>query len=97
MRDYLLLICKDSTIHVHSISVYVKLGIPFAQYLSLENLADSYFSFVLALFCSVFYFFFLFQPPSLTLCTVFDYISFNIDEVLSINPSANVCVFFWRL
>ena len=30
---------------------------------------------------------------SLSLCTVFDSISSNIDEVLSINPSANVFVF----
>ena len=32
------------------------------------------------------------SPPSL-LCTVFDLISSNIDEILSINPSANVFVF----
>ena len=36
----------------------------------------------------MFYFFFLYQSPSLSLCTVFDSISSNIDEVLSINPSA---------
>ena len=29
----------------------------------------------------------------LSLCTVFDSISYNTDEVLSINPSANVVVF----
>ena len=40
-----------------------------------------------------FYFFFLYQSPSLSLCTVFDSILSNIDEVLSINPSANVFVF----
>ena len=39
------------------------------------------------------YFFFLYQSPSSSLCTVFDSILFNIDEVLSINPSANVFVF----
>ena len=38
-------------------------------------------------------FFFLYQSPSSSLCTVFDSISSNIDEVLSINPSANVFVF----
>ena len=31
------------------------------------------------------YFFFLYQSPSLSLCTVFDSISSNIDEILSIN------------
>ena len=39
------------------------------------------------------YFFFHYRSPSSALCTVFDSISSNIDEVLSINPSANVFVF----
>ena len=39
------------------------------------------------------YFFFPYRSPSSALCTVFDSISSNIDEVLSINPSANVFVF----
>ena len=38
-------------------------------------------------------FFFLYWSLSLSLCTVFASISSNIDEVLSINPSANVFVF----
>ena len=75
------------------LAVYVKEGLPFAQDLSLENSADSYLCFQLALLHSVSYFFFLYQSPSSALCTVFDSISSNIDEVLSINPSANVFVF----
>ena len=39
------------------------------------------------------YFFFLYQLPSSLLCAVFDSILSNIDEVLSVNPSANVFVF----
>ena len=39
------------------------------------------------------YFFFLYRSPSSSLCTVFDSISSNIDEVLSINPSVNVIFF----
>ena len=39
------------------------------------------------------YFFFLYQLPSLSLCTVFDSNSSSIDDVLSINPSANVFIF----
>ena len=77
-------------------AVYVKEGLPFAQDLSLENSADFYSYFQLALLYSVFYFLFLYQSPSLSslsLCTVFDSISSNIDEVLSINPSTNVFVF----
>ena len=39
------------------------------------------------------YFFFLYPALSSSLCTVFDSISSNINEVLSINPSANIFVF----
>ena len=38
-------------------------------------------------------FFYLCRLPSSLLCTVFDSISSNTDEILSINPSANVFVF----
>ena len=92
VRGYLPLIRKDSSTHMHGLAVYVKEGLPFAWDLSLENSADSYLCFWLALLHLVSYFFFLYQSP-LLLCTVFDSISFNIDEVLSINPSANVFVF----
>ena len=78
---------------MHGLAVYVKEGLPFARDLSLENSADSYLCFRLTLLHSVSYFFFLYRSPSLSLCTVFDSISSNIDEVLSINPSANVFVF----
>ena len=67
--------------------VYVKEGLPFAQDLSLKNSANCYLYFRLALLHSVSYFFFLYQSPSSALCTVFDSISSNIDEVLSTNPS----------
>ena len=59
---------------MHGLTAYVKEGLPFARDLSLENSADSYLCFG--------------QSPSLSLCTVFDSISSNMDEVLSINPSA---------
>ena len=39
------------------------------------------------------YFLFLYRSPCLSLWTVFDALSSNIDEVLSINPYANVFVF----
>ena len=77
---------------MHVLAVYVKDGLPFALDVSLENSVDSYIRFRLALLYSVSYFFFLNQSPSLSLCTVFDSISSNIDEVLLINPS-NVFVF----
>ena len=66
---------------------YVKEGLPFARDVSPEKSADSYLCFRLALLHSVSYLFFLYRSPS-ALCTVFDSISSNIDEVLSINPPA---------
>ena len=90
---YLPLIRKDSGTHMHGLAVYVKEGLPFAWDLSLENSADSYLCFQLALLHSVCYFFFLYQSPSLTLCTVFDSVWSNIDEVFLINLSVNVFVF----
>ena len=92
VKGYLLLIPKDSSTHMHGLPVYVKEGLPFARGLSLGNSADSYLCFRLALLHSVSYFFFLYRAPS-SLWTIFDSISSNIDEVLSINPSANVFVF----
>ena len=93
MRGYLPLIRKDSSTHMHGLAVYVKEGLPFAWDLSLENSADSYLCFQLALLHSVPYFFFLYRSPSSVLGMVFYSISSNIDEVLSINPSANAFVF----
>ena len=83
---------KDFGTHLHGLAVYVKERLPFARDLSLENSADSYLCFRLALLHSVPYFFFLYRSPSSSLCTVFNSIICNIDEVLSINPSANVFV-----
>ena len=83
MSGYLPLIQKDST----TLAVFVKFLDLFP-----ENPADFYVCFQLALLHSVSYFFFLYQSSS-SLCTVFYSISSNIDEVLSINPFANVFVF----
>ena len=46
---YLPLIQKNSTTLLHGLAVYVKERLPFAQDLSLENSADSYLCFLLAL------------------------------------------------
>ena len=89
----LTLIGKDSNTHMHGLAVYVKEGLPFAKDVSLANSADSYSLFQMALLHSVSYFLFLYQSPSLSLYIVFNYISSNVDELLSINPSASVFVF----
>ena len=78
---------------MHGLTVYVKEGLPCAQDVSLENPAESYWYFQLTLLHSVSYFFFLYQSPSLSLCMVFNSSLSKIDEILSINPSANVFVF----
>ena len=70
VRGYLPLIWKDLSTHMHGLTIYVKDGLPFAQDLSLENSADSYLCFRLAFFQSMSYFFFLYQSPSSSLCTV---------------------------
>ena len=88
MKCYLPLIRKESSTHMYGPAVYIKEGIHFAWNLCLENSADSYLCFTLALLHSLSYFFFLYQSPSLSLYTVFDSISSNIDEVLTISPSA---------
>ena len=87
------LIQKDSNTHMHGLKVYVKERLSFAQDLSLENSADSYLCFRLALLHSVSYFFFFQRSPSSSLCMVFNSISSNIDKVLLINPSTNGFVF----
>ena len=69
---YLPLIWKDSIIHIHGHTVYVK-GLPFAWELSPENFADCYLCFRLALLYSVSYFFFLYRSPSSSLCSFLFY------------------------
>ena len=68
---------------MHGLAVYVKQGLPFVQDLSLENYVDSYLFSTSFASLSVLLLF----PLSVTF-----FISPNIDEVLLINPSANVFV-----
>ena len=93
VKGYLPLIRKDSFTHMYGLATYVTEGLPFARDLSLEISVDFYLCFRLALLHSVSYFFFLYRSTSSSLCTVFDSISCNIDEVLSTNPSAKVLLF----
>ena len=69
VTGYLPLIRKDSSTHMHGLAVYVKEGLPFARDLPLENSADSYLCFRLALLHSVSYFFFFYRSPSSSLCS----------------------------
>ena len=80
---YLLLIRKDSVTHMHGLAVYVKNELPFARDVSLENSADSFLSFRVALFYSVSYFSFVCRlSPYSSLCTAFDAVLSSINEVL---------------
>ena len=76
--------------NMHGLVVYVKEGLLFAPDLSLENSADSYLFSTSFTSLSVLSFSSINHPLCLY---VFDDISSDIDEVLSINPSANVFVF----
>ena len=79
VRGYLPLIRKDSSTHMHGLTVYMKEGLPFAWELSAENSAGSCLCFRLILLHSVSYFFFLYLSPSSSLCTVSDSILSKID------------------
>ena len=74
---------------MHGLPVNGKEGLYFAGDLSLKDSTDSYLCFWLALFHSAAYFHFLYWSPSSSLRAVFDSVSSNIDEILSINPAAN--------
>ena len=89
VNDYLPLIEKDSPTDMHDLAVYVKEGLSLAWDISLGNYVDSYLYFLLALLDSVSCFFFVWLSP-LSLCMVFDALSSNMNELLSIKPSANV-------
>ena len=79
VRGYLPLIQKDSVTHMHGLVVYVIERCPFAWDLSLENSANFYLCFQLALLYSVSYFFFL-HRSSLSLCTVFESVLSDLDR-----------------
>ena len=82
VRGYLPLMREDFS------AFYVKEGLPIALELPLENSADNYYVLDLRLT-----FFFLYQSHSSSLCTVFDSISSNMDEVFPISPFVNAFVF----
>ena len=68
---------------MHGLAVYVKNELPFARDVSLENSADSFLSFRVALFYSVSYFSFVCRlSPYSSLCTAFDAVLSSINEVL---------------
>ena len=78
VMGYLPSIQKDSITHIHGLSIYVREGPMFSN--SFTTLSVLLVFPLLMVFCN-------------SLCMVFDSISFNIDEFLSVNPSDNVFVF----
>ena len=75
------------------LAVYFKEGLPFFTGHTSRKLCRLLLMSSTALIHSVSSFFCLHQSPFSSLCTAFHVISSNIDEVLSINPSANVFSF----
>ena len=90
VRGYLRLIWKDSVTHLSLCEGRTSFCTGPTTYR--KNSPDCYLCFRLALFHSMSYFFFLHRSHSSSLCTIFDAISYNIDEVLLINPSANMFI-----
>ena len=88
-RGYLPLIRKNSGTHMHGLAVYVKEQLPFAQDVPLENSADSYLCFQMALLHSVSYCFFPCQLPSSALCMVL--ILFHLTQ-MRFFPSTYLCL-----
>ena len=82
VKCYFPLIQKDSSTYMHSHAVYVNEGFSLTLGLSLENSADCYLSFRLALLHALSYFFFLYRSSSSSFCMVLKSISSNIDETL---------------
>ena len=93
VRVYLNLIPKDSVTHTHGLAVFVNERLSFTPDLSLEKSVDSHLWVQLALPYSVSYIYFRYQSLFSSLCTIFEAISCNIAEILSISPSANMVVF----
>ena len=95
VRGCLSLIRKDSSTHILGLAVLCEERTSFCTGLISRKLCR-FLCFRLALLHSLSYFFFLYRSPSSSLCTVFDSMLSNIDDVLSVNPSANV-FFLWRV
>ena len=81
---------------MHGLAVYVKKGLSFAHDLSIENWWEFLIMLSAALLHLVFYILFLYQSPTFCLCKMFDAVLSNIEEILSVNPSAKAFV-FWDL
>ena len=92
VRCYLPSVWKNSGTHMCGLVAYVKEGVHFAQDLSLKNSADSYvFGWLYFTQCLTS---FSFIDHLLHLCAQFLILYHQTDKVLSINPSANVFVFW---
>ena len=90
VRGFLPLIWKDLITHIHGLVVYVKEGLPFAQDLSQKTLQILTYVFDWLYFTQCLTSFSCIDHLLHRYTYFFDSISFNIDEVLSINPSAIV-------
>ena len=91
VRGYLPLIQNNSITHVHGLAVYMKEGLLFAR--DSKKLCGFVLMFSTGFTSLIVLLIFpLYLSPS-SLCTDFDSVSSNADEVLSIKPSAIVFVF----
>ena len=90
VRGFLPLIWKDLITHIHGLAVYVKEGLSFAQDLSQKTLQILTYVFDWLYFTQCLTSFSCIDHLLHCYTYFFDSISFNIDEVLSINPSAIV-------
>ena len=89
LRGYLPLIRKDSSTHMHGLAVLCQKRTSFSTGL-ISRKVWRFFLMFLTCFTSLSVVLLFLLLITSSLCTVFDSILANIDEVLSINPYANV-------
>lgn len=90
---YLPLFQKDSSIHIHGLSVYIRDNLSMARELFLEVTHCSFMCFPFSLLNYVSYLCFLYRIPSSQDCSILDAIAYGIEKALHLHPSANIFVF----
>ncbi|XP_047140024.2 probable RNA-directed DNA polymerase from transposon BS [Hydra vulgaris] len=89
---YLPLIRKDSNNHMLGLGIYIHKNSPICRETRFESTDYSFMCFCLAQLHSIAFLFVLYRSPSSQDCTILDVISDQIDQALSLYPSANIVV-----
>ena len=93
-QGYCTLVTKHDHLYrnMHGLGVYIKEGLPCARDTSLEVPEIPVMCFRLSLLHSTSYLFFIYRPQN-DGCEVINHVADKIDNILTHQPSANICVF----